>query len=101
MKEGTLYKSIKIDDVEFVIKYGYYEEKDRYSRYSEPIPIYPDFVKTPIYNKQGYPFVTHMQDKCIYYDAKKQLDYCYDCKHFKQKEDLIGICTCPFKRKNN
>ena len=63
-RDGDIYKVIKISNQEFTIKYGYYEEQDRYSKYDEPIPIFPDFIKYPIYDEEGYKFVTHMQDIC-------------------------------------
>ena len=44
IREGDLFKIIKILDHTFEIKYGYYEEKDKYSKYGEPIPIFPDFI---------------------------------------------------------
>ena len=62
IKEGSLYKSIDLHGTKFEIKYGYYDDKDRYSKYSELIPIFPDFIKNPIYTSKGQPFVTHMQD---------------------------------------
>ena len=43
-RDGDIYKVIKISNQEFTIKYGYYEEQDRYSKYDEPIPIFPDFI---------------------------------------------------------
>ena len=95
IKEGSLYKTITIDDKEFVIKYGYYDEKEKYSKYNEPIPIFPDFLNYPEYNKEGKPFVTHMQDKCIHYKGNENQETCYSCKYFQTKEDLIGICNCP------
>ena len=98
-KEGDLYKIIKVFDQEFEIKYGYYEELDRYSIFNEPIPIYPNFFKEPRYTKEGFPFVTHMQDKCIFYKGKENGDSCYNCLNFKKVEDLIGICKCEFKNK--
>lgn len=94
IKEGDLYKLIKIDNQEFEIKYGYYIDSDRYSKYNEPIPIYPDFINNPTFNIEGFPFVTHMQDKCIYYKGNSKEDSCYKCLYFNKVEDLIGICTC-------
>ena len=100
IKEGELYKIINIDGIEFIIKYGYYDEKERYSKYNEPIPIYPDFIKKPQYNKDGNPFVTHMQDRCKHYKGDDNLDSCYNCSYFIIKEDLIGVCKCKKTQKN-
>lgn len=99
IKEGSLYKLIDLYGTKFEIKYGYYEDKDRHSKYSEPIPIFPDFIKKPIYSKNGQPFVTHMQDKCIHYIGDKDNDSCYKCKHFIKGIDLIGLCSCPSRSK--
>ena len=43
-KEGELFKEIHAYGKVFEIRYGYYEERDRYTRYPEPIPLYPDFL---------------------------------------------------------
>ena len=99
IREGDLYKIINIRDNTFEIRYGYYEEADRHSKYSEPIPIFPDFIKEPIYTKEGYPFITHMQDKCKYYKGDLKEESCYKCIHYKKQEDLIGICTCALNRR--
>ncbi len=91
-KEGDPYKTIVIDDITFDIRYGYYEEQDRYGKYNDPIPIYPNFRENPEYNKEGYPFVTAMQNACCHFDgADKELG-CYGCKYYKEENDLIGIC---------
>lgn len=97
-KEGDRYRTIIIDQVRFDIHYGYYEEKDRYGKYNDPIPIYPDLIKHPKFNNQGYRIVTEMQDKCLYYDEKLQTDSCIGCNHYQKKEDLIGICLCEENR---
>ena len=99
IKEGDLYKIIKISDKEFEIKYGYYEDDDRYSQYNELIPIYPDFIKKPEYTQEGFSIVTQMQDKCKYFKGNLNDECCYKCIHYKEKEDLIGICNHHLKRK--
>ena len=99
IKVGDLYKVIEIDQIKFYIKYGYYDENDKYSKYSEPIPIFPDFIKSPQYKHEGYLFVTHMQDKCVHYIGDNSIDSCYKCKHFVKGVDLIGICSCSLNRK--
>ena len=93
IREGDLYKIINIDGIKFVIKYGYYDEKERHSKYNEPIPIYPNFNEKPQYSKCGKKFVTQMEDKCKYYDGDKNHDSCNKCKYFISKEDLIGLCN--------
>jgi hypothetical protein len=100
-REGELYKIIRISDLEFEIRYGYYEESDRYSKYNDPIPIFPDFIKNPVYTHDGYLVVTHMQDKCEYYKGKDKIDECYGCKYYEDGIDLIGICKFKLKNKFN
>ena len=46
VKEGDVYKVVKIFDRTFELRYGYYNELDRNGKYNEPIPIYPDFSST-------------------------------------------------------
>lgn len=98
IKVGDLYKIIEIDHVKFYIKYGYYDDNDKYSKYSEPIPIFPDFINSPQYNHEGYSFVTHLQDKCKHYIGNNNDDCCYHCSYFEKKEDLIGLCKCQERK---
>lgn len=98
-EEGALYKSINVFGRTFDIYYGYYEEKDRYSKFSELIPVYPDFIKNPLYTDEGQPFVTEMQDVCTYYDGDEDCESCYGCASFKKGDELIGICLCAHRRK--
>ena len=98
-KEGDLYKVITIDSHVFELRFGYYEDFEK--RNGEPIPIYPDFIKTPEYSENGSPFVTAMQDSCN--EAKLKTNgfgFCNDCEHYECGEDFIGICVCREKRKN-
>jgi len=99
IREGDLYKVIKISNQEFEIRYGYYDDKDRFAKYNEPIPIFPDFKKDTVYTLEGFMFVTHMQDKCKYFKGDIKEDACYKCLHYRKKEDLIGICACALNRR--
>ncbi|MBQ7095703.1 MAG: hypothetical protein IJN80_04585 [Clostridia bacterium] len=98
-KEGTLYKSVTIEGITFDLYYGYYEEFERHSRFNEPIPIYPDFLKSPRFTKDGLPFVTAMQDICEGYQGPSSGDSCADCVHFRKQEELFGLCSCPKRQK--
>lgn len=91
-REGDLYKRIVIDDITFEIRYGYYEEMDRYGKYNDPIPIYPNFKEHPEYNNEGYPFVTAMQNICSHFEGTDKELGCYGCVHYNEANDLIGIC---------
>ena len=98
-KDGDIYKVVTVHGESFELRYGYYEEFER--GVSEPIPIYPDFKHSPRYTKEGYPFVTQMQELCD--DGKSQVDIdacCADCLYFGDGEDFIGICKCESKRQS-
>ena len=93
-REGALYKVIQLHGAVFEIRYGCYEEIDRVG---EPVEIYPDFLKAPVYTEDGRPFVTLMQDACPHYRShhrENELD-CGSCRYLERSEALIGICRCP------
>ena len=98
IKEGDLYKTIKISNHVFDIKYGYYEEADRYSKFSELIPIYPNFINNPLYTENGYLIATQMQDGCEYFEGDKNFNVCFKCSRYKKVDDLMGICLCGFNK---
>ena len=92
-KEGDLYKIIRLYGKTFEIRYGFYEERDRHSKYAEPIEIYPNFIKEPQYTDEGHPFATAIQSPCPYFSGKTDENSCCgDCLHYKQCEELMGIC---------
>lgn len=100
-KEGDLYKVIQLLGNTFEIRYGYYEDSDRYSRYAEPMEIYPDFLKEPRYTDEGIPFATAIQCPCRYFSGEmKQDNTCEDCSFFRPGEELIGLCVCPNNKKD-
>ena len=91
--EGDLYKRITAFGKTFELCYGYYEDFER--QHNDPMPIYPDFRKHPVYTEDGAPFVTQMQDACIHYAGNAAVDPdCASCKHFCHGEELLGICIC-------
>lgn len=97
-KDGELYKKISLRGKDFEIRYGYYEDYEKESEFNDPIPIYPDFEKDPIYTDDGYPFVTQMQSACKYGDSSFSDGFCVDCSYFMHGDDLVGICECPEKK---
>ncbi len=100
--EGELYKIINLYGRVFEIKYGYYEECDRQNPIVRPMPIYPDFVKEPIFTQEGFRFTTKMQDVCQYYKGKDIVDKgCAECEHYRHGAELIGICGCKENMKDN
>ena len=90
-KEGDLYRIINIDGVQFDIHYGYYEEKDRFGKYNDSIPIYPNFSENPQYNIRGEPFVTQMQDVCEHYEAQRDGDSCHACIIIRNAKTLSAF----------
>ena len=101
-KEGELYKTVTTFGETFELRYGFYEERDRQNPLCQPAIIYPDFLKEPLFTKEGNPFVTMMQDACARYrgEAKRTPDTtCAECRHFKRGEEWFGICTCPKNKK--
>ncbi len=99
-ESGSLYKIITVEDRKFEIRYGFYSDAER-ERWNEPTPIYPNFLKEPIYTGSGKPVARADQDVCEHYSPKPDESgegWCNDCVHFEVKEDLIGICNCSSKR---
>ena len=100
IRDGDLYKSVTVHGKTFELRYGFYEEYEKSSRYPEPIPIYPDFLREPIYTDEGYPFVTGMQEPCALAECDIKEDaFCAFCKHYAHEDELIGICLCEANRK--
>ncbi len=91
IRDGDLYKIVKLYGHIFELRYGYYEEYEKEK--GEPIPIYPNFKKNPIYTNEGFPFVTQMQSLCRYGTSRFDDGCCVDCIYYKDGEELIGICT--------
>ena len=98
IKEGDLYAVLNIHGHIIELRYGYYEERER--AHGEPIPIYPDFKKHPLYTSDGYPLVTQMQDLCEHGLSPYGDGCCFDCRHFEACRDLIGICRNENNNKN-
>lgn len=101
-KEGDLFKTILLEGTTFEIRYGFYEERDRYTRYSEPMPLYPDFLRAPRFTREGVPFVTAIQDVCQHFIGEKDPNsVCGDCAAYRHGDELIGTCACPANKVNN
>ena len=99
-KEGDLYKVIQLHGKSFEIRYGFYEECDRYSQFAEPMEIYPDFLRSPQYTDDGEPFATAIQSPCEYFEGKRnENSTCEECGYYQQGEELLGICICRQKRR--
>ncbi len=89
-REGDLFKIIELYGQIFELRYGYYEEYEREK--GEPVPIYPDFTRQPVYTNEGFPFVTQMQELCQHGVSPFEEGCCVDCPHFEAGDELIGIC---------
>lgn len=98
-REGDLYRVLRVFGREFALHYGYYDERERESRYSEPIPIYPDFHAFPQYTEDGHPFVTAMQDACEHFRGEHPEDGCHGCAHYRHGEEFLGICQHQERRR--
>lgn len=99
-REGDLYKVIDVFGKSFEIYYGYYEDGDRYSKYPEPIEVFPDFIKNPVYTDDGYAFITAIQEPCHFFKKARDInDRCRDCVHYEVGEELIGLCKHRARRK--
>lgn len=98
-KEGDLYRVVTVFGETFELRYGYYDDIDRSG---EPDVIYPDFTATPVYTREGEPFVTMMQDACDQFKGEgRRTDdtTCSECAYLKRGEEWFGICTCPRNKK--
>ena len=98
-REGDLYRTIELHGKTFHIYYGYYDERERSSRWSEPIPIYPSFKNAPQYTNEGYAFVTGIQDVCERFIGRSTENGCHGCRYYEEGEDLIGVCKCEQNKK--
>jgi len=97
IRDGDLYKIIRIEDISFEIRYGYYEEYERGR--SEPVPVYPDLLSSPVFIKDGRPLVTAMQNVCEGFEGEDRELGCFACRHFCECEDLVGLCNLESKRR--
>lgn len=92
-KEGDLFKIIHLYGKTFEIRYGFYEECDRYTLFAEPLALYPNFIKNPQYTDNGIPFVTAIQDPCPHFQGKRDDNCtCGDCVFYQHCDEMIGIC---------
>ncbi len=101
-REGDIYMVISVRDKSFEIKYGYYEDFERECQ--EPIPIFPDLAKCPVYTECGYKIVTQVQMPCEYFKLKSEQfseEWCGSCKHFEDEHSMISVCTCQRNNINN
>lgn len=101
VREGDLYKIVKIAGRCFEIRYGYISDGER--AIWDPAPIYPDFLEAPQYTPEGYPFATAYQDICAHFTPKTRVsgeNWCADCTFFNKQEECIGICESERRKEN-
>lgn len=98
-REGDIYDVVHVGGHSFVIRYGFYQDSER--GVSDPIPIFPCFLTTPVHTGEGMPLVTRIQDACEHYTAiQGEGDgWCADCVHCQNWQTEIGICQCTHRRK--
>ena len=97
--EGDLYKVYQLDEHIFEIRYGYYEPEER--GMIEPLPIFPDLLKNPVYARDGRSIVTRIQVPCEHYrpvDGEQLEDWCGDCTFYENVKQEIAKCLCEKKR---
>lgn len=94
IREGDLYETLFVDGGTFEIYYGYYEEFERGDL--DPIPIYPDLGRMPLYGASGKRIVTHMQEPCSHFMATTDSERCCGCcAHYPHNGQMINACQCP------
>ena len=94
IREGDIYEVLSVDGGTFEIRYGYYEDFERDG--SEPIPIYPDLEKSPVYGVSSKLIVTFMQNPCVHYEPRVEdaEAYCGCCRHYPNNKQMINACKC-------
>lgn len=103
IREGDLCKIVEIGGHTFEIRYGYYDPELERGR-NEPMPLYPNFLKEPLYTTDGYPLVTGDQDICKHFSPKPKISgegWCHDCEFFEKHEEYLGICRCENRKRKN
>ena len=100
-REGDLFKRIELHGKTFEIRYGFYEDCDRYTRFAEPMPCYPDFLAEPQYTDNGIPYVTAIQDVCRHFVGQRdENSTCGDCAEYRHGDEMLGLCACPQNIRN-
>ena len=101
-EQKELYKVFRAGDRSFPVYLEYDEQLQ------ESYPAYPDFEECPEYTGEGRPFATAEQESCPHCKPKapgKSIPGdCGGCGWFYREEtpyDLIGICTCDARRREN
>jgi hypothetical protein len=100
VKEGDFYKTIEIGGRKLELRYGYYNPELERGRI-EPMPIFPNFKKTPLFTIEGEAFVTADQDICEHFQPKQKIsgeNWCNDCVYLEKHEEFVGLCKCPHNR---
>lgn len=99
-REGDVFKVIELHGKTFELRYGFYEESDRYAKWAEPMEIYPDFLKNPQFTAEGVPFVTQMQSPCNHFEGfLDENSGCGDCAFYRHGDELLGTCGCLKNKK--
>ncbi len=100
IRDGDLYKIIELGGRTIELRYGYYDPALDRGRI-DPMPIYPNFKKAPLYTADRYAIVTADQDVCEHFTPKPRISgegWCNDCEYLEKHEEFLGICRCPMNR---
>ncbi|NMP38065.1 MAG: hypothetical protein GX051_08120 [Clostridiales bacterium] len=102
--EGELYGVFTVAGHTITVYYGYMDERDRETELIQGdniVPVTPDFLKNPLYDENGAPLVTDIQDTCEFYapeSPEEPEEWCRDCKYFPPDKPKIGVCLCENRR---
>ncbi len=101
--EGDLYLIMDVEGVVLEIFYGYYHPESERG-VIDPMPIFPDFQKTPMFTKEGFPLVNADQLICQHFHPKPSISesdegWCNDCLHIELYDVCLGVCRCKYNRK--
>ena len=98
--EGDLYKIYAVSNHTFEIRYGFYEECERGR--VEPLPVFPDLRKHPVYTKSGYPVTALIQAACEHYrprQVRAPEHWCGDCVFYDGGKEEMGRCLCTLRKR--
>ena len=99
-EEGDLYKTCIVDHHVFEIRYGYHEESERGR--VDPLPIFPDLEKNPLYTNTGELITAYVQYPCRYYIPRRPEipeDWCGDCMLYGGGKEEMGRCLSPERKR--
>ncbi len=102
-REGDLFSVFLVGGHAFEIRYGHYTDEERAAG-NEPVPIYPNLDKSPLYNEEGFRITNCISEGCRHFTAKRPKcieRQCIYCTYYDTSVCLdIGICRCEKQRQH-